>query len=438
MMNEWNQIAVPEELDRMIDANMKRLRAGQREKKRKSRLRKGMAAAAVLTCSTIFCVKNPASAAKLPVIGHIFERMQDSYSYGGDYSGIGKPLEEPLAADQTEQTGEKVDAASGYTQTVGGLTISLSEIYCNDQAIYITMQMKSEEPFPKIAGNWQCFTEETYSFNPSVQMDALVIEGELLDDYTYAGMMRLDLNQKTGDDSEWIQAIRQAQEAGKDPDVSTDGELYTKYMKRVTVPDTFTLDLKLERLTGTLEDAEPVGFDKTEEELSAMSDGEWKTYMKEWETAHRNEPGSLEKTYEGAWNFTLDVQKDLSETQVVEINDRNEDGIGFEKIVMDRFEITMYDTYKDPELSYDYFPVILDADGRLMDYGSGSSVNTVAINDRDVSKVDLFLVDYDLWMDELKGDYWRQEDAATEDGRTYRELLLEKCAYHTEVVFEEQ
>lgn len=59
-----------------------------------------------------------------------------------------------------------------------------------------------------------------------------------------------------------------------------------------------------------------------------------------------------------------------------------------------------------------------------------------AINDRDISKVDIFLIDFETWMDELKGDYWRQPNVLTEDGRTYRELLLERCAYHKEVVFE--
>lgn len=109
--------------------------------------------------------------------------------------------------------------------------------------------------------------------------------------------------------------------------------------------------------------------------------------------------------------------------------------IGIEKVVKDRFEITMYEIYPDEVTGTDYFPVMLDADGILMDYGSNSTINTVAINNRDVSRVDIFLIDYYKWMDELKGDRWKQPGALTEDGRTYKELLLEECAFHTEVIF---
>ena len=156
-------------------------------------------------------------------------------------------------------------------------------------------------------------------------------------------------------------------------------------------------------------------------------------YMNEHPDLYDNQSVS----YQGTWDFQLDITMDDSVTQVVELNDYNELGIGFEKVVKDRFEITMYDAYKDASKRADYFPVMLDADGRLMDYGEGGGlVNTVAINDRDVSKVDIFLIDAITWLDELKGDYWRQPGALTEDGRTYRELLLERCAYHKEIVFE--
>ncbi len=60
----------------------------------------------------------------------------------------------------------------------------------------------------------------------------------------------------------------------------------------------------------------------------------------------------------------------------------------------------------------------------------------------DVSKIDVFLMDWNQWMDELKVIYWNQPegywdapDARTEDGRTFKELLLDACAYHKEVRF---
>ncbi len=70
---------------------------------------------------------------------------------------------------------------------------------------------------------------------------------------------------------------------------------------------------------------------------------------------------------------------------------------------------------------------------------SNGNVNTVPIQDRDVSKIDVYLVDYIRWMDELglKGDIWYENpDMRTEDGRTMKEVLDEEAAYHKEVKFE--
>ena len=36
-----------------------------------------------------------------------------------------------------------------YTKTADGLTITCSEVYANSQAIYVTMQFKSDKPFPE-------------------------------------------------------------------------------------------------------------------------------------------------------------------------------------------------------------------------------------------------------------------------------------------------
>ena len=64
--------------------------------------------------------------------------------------------------------------------------------------------------------------------------------------------------------------------------------------------------------------------------------------------------------------------------------------------------------------------------------------NTVPVQDRNVSKVDIYLVDYIKWMDELglRGEKWENPDMRTEDGSTMKEVLEEEAAYHKEVKFE--
>lgn len=174
-----------------------------------------------------------------------------------------------------------------------------------------------------------------------------------------------------------------------------------------------------------------------------MSDEEWHDYMIDWYAQYpelSKYPNSYEHFwYDGPWHFTLNVTKNPSGTQTIELNETNEQGIGIEKIVKTPFEITLYDTYPDTVHSYDYYAAILDADGNLLSSGSGGPTNTVAINGADVSTVDIFICDYMQWMDELKGQYWTAPGGNKNlaDGQTFKDLLMENCVFHTEVSLEE-
>lgn len=394
---------IPEQVRKQYEDTLADLPEGKAEEKRTAGWRKfaGLAAglAAVLGLG-FFCVGNPAAAEKLPLIGHIFEGMQENFWFQGDYSEVGTPLEEESIAEQLETAAEveEMESVSQYTKTSDGITITLSEVYCNGQAIYITMQLKSEEKFPEF-DLFQFHDSETYSFNPSVQMDDAILEGKFVDDHTYAGMIRLDLNRKRYHNSEMIE-----------------------------IPEDFTLDLSFEFLR-----AYKSGEGISEEEYAAFAEA-WSEKHPGWD------PVIQVPKYEGPWDFHLNIHQDLGMTETVEIKEQNELGIGIEKVVKDRFEITVYESYADEKKSSDYMPVFLDAEGHMMQ--GGESVETVAVGDHDVSKIDIFLMDWDQWMDELKAVYWNQPegywdspDARTEDGRTFKELLLDTCAYHKEVRF---
>lgn len=485
MRDEFQNIEIPDELDQVVNQSMQKIYVQQRKKRIRKVIAGCTASAAVFAGGIFFCVSNPTLAADLPLIGHIFDKMQNSFSYGGDYSQVGTPLQdedaqaqavsENVAAEdgvlletvsvggsETEITGESAgqnasgagtagesndsstaEQVSAYTKTEDGLTVTLSEVYCNEQALYITMQLKSEEPFEGLYG-LQCETMESYSFDPTQQRALTTLDGEFVDEYTFAGLMRLDLNEKKRDIPEYEAAREAALAAGEEWDDSWSAyeeNPNQSYVKTVEVPENFTLDFTITQIFGGLKNPDTPDYGKTTEELDAMSDEEWHEYMTQW---YNDNPDWQElpnehyhQIFNGSWQFTIEVQKNTEDTQIVEVNDVNDLGIGIEKVVKDRFEITMYDTYSDGAYGVDYMPVMLDADGILMDYGSDGSVSTVAINDRDVSRVDIFLIDYYKWMDSLKGDKWRQPGALTEDGRTFKELLLEECSYHTEVIFEQ-
>lgn len=395
---------------------MGKIYAEQRSRRLKSWAARGAAMAAVFACGIIFCMSNPSFASELPLVGHIFEKMQNSFFYQGDYNGIGEKLEEDSSG--AENAGEKDEAekTENYTKTVDGITVTLSEMYSNDQALYVTVQIQSKDGFPEISG-FSVNSTQKYSFMEDTDCSAPTLEGEFIDGNTFAGLLRFDLNEVR---------LAMAYESGKAQN------LYSQ----MDIPDTFSVELKLNQIVGALTNTEKPDLGKTKEELDAMSDEEWKKYMMEWDAQHPDYYADLDAVYDGPWTFNLDVTKNASDTQIVEINDQNELGIGFSRVIKDRFEISMYDSYADPEDMGKYFPVMLDADGRLM-YGNDGLVQTVAINDWDVSKVDLFLIDENLWLDEIKGIYWNQPDAETYDGKTFKEILLENCAYHREVSFEE-
>ena len=109
--------------------------------------------AAVLAVGFVVCAANPVMARELPVVGGIFAELQDKVSFFGNFADKAETLEEPETTE-TAESSETVDAkepgtAEGaYTKTNDGLTIRFSEVYADSQTIYLTMEAKSEEPFP--------------------------------------------------------------------------------------------------------------------------------------------------------------------------------------------------------------------------------------------------------------------------------------------------
>ncbi len=67
------------------------------------------------------------------------------------------------------------------------------------------------------------------------------------------------------------------------------------------------------------------------------------------------------------------------------------------------YELTVNELYKEGSNS-DCFMVALDANGNTLPYNeSTGNCNNFAIQDRDISTVDIYFLDYVQYMDELKG-----------------------------------
>lgn len=112
------------------------------------------AAAAVFSA---VCITNPAFAENIPLVGNVFEQIGNSLGFSGDFSKYATPLEDDNTADNETQNGAEQKTFSNsdntqttavedgettdskWSQTYNGTTLTVSEVYCNDTALYISL-----------------------------------------------------------------------------------------------------------------------------------------------------------------------------------------------------------------------------------------------------------------------------------------------------------
>lgn len=438
--------------------------------------------AAALAVGILLCMANPALAGSLPVIGNLFELLQDKVFFFGNYSDRATVLTEPSqeAADgerpDNAEQNEKTDLSplqdGQYTKTCDGLTITLSEVYANDQAIYLTLLAQSEEPFPEtemaqseiapypvinIDGNIGYSFLDNQTENGSQNLTEQP-QGTFLDDSRYACILRLDLAEASGDLSEYNaqsgelsqeildelgltkEDLNEQTESGYDnlsrylDELSSRNGQLPSSIHAIPVPNTFTLTLDIQQFMG--HKAEPEYWDSgyTQEELTAMSDEEWMAVMAQEPQEYQIRPNVHEDWwYEGSWKFTIPIQVDEEHTETLELNDVNEAGIGLKSVIRTPYEITINDVYEEGADS-DTFLVALDANGNRLPQNEGLGYN-FAIQDRDISTVDVYILDYTEYMDELKGVGKFNGNENRPEEEKWGTLLADRAKYHKTLHF---
>lgn len=426
--------------------------------------------AAAMAVGFIFCAANPVMARDLPLIGGIFEQLQDKVSFFGDFSDKATALEDSAAPSaKTEKVPETASADKApqetvFTKTQNGLTITLSGIYANDQTCYITVKAVSDEPFPDTMMNQDgnpvvsLLAEARYSFlkdfgfSPDIQY--INPEGEFTDEHTYIAILRL--NTQFEDTAEFEQKYNEMTdevlaEMGTTMDDINDGTekgyanleefnnrvlarggtLRSQYVKSIATPENYTLILTFTEFIG--DKAEPEFWDSgyTQEELEAMSEAEFQEIMNQMPEEYSQHPNKYQNYwFKGDWSFEIPVTVDSSLTEALEINETNEKGIGLATITRTPYEITVNPLYKEGSNS-DCFRVALDADGNMLTYYNRSSSDSYnyTVQDRDLSTVDIYLLDYMQYMDELKVQYYNEEL----DNAQWKALLDANAKYHKTV-----
>ena len=406
--------------------------------------------AAVLAVGFVFCAINPVMAKNIPVVGGLFEILQDNVSFFGDFSDHATTLEavDGTKTDSSETDGAKTDHANNdaiYTKTADGLTITCSEVYANSQAIYVTMQFKSDKPFPETETGAESGTPVIdldmtggvdFNSEASPVIDGQV-EGKFLDDNTYACIFRYDLAEAAKDYTEYNEKYNEMTQQVMDEmgitqadlddqtdegyalleefinKVSERGGAYQKYIKDIEIPDTFNLHLDISKVRGLEADYE---WSEADEEKYGTDAGYYK--------------------YEGDWNFDIPVTVDDSQTEVLELNDTNDAGIGLKSVIRTPYELTVNELYEDGSDS-DCFMVALDANGNKLPYNdSAGNCNNFTIQDRDISTVDIYILDYIQYMDELKGPDNYNNNENKPEGQKWSNLLDRYAKYHKTLHFD--
>ena len=483
----------------------------------------GLTAAAAVF-STV-CITNPAFAENIPLVGNVFKQLGNSLGFYGDYSKYAKQLtastEDALSADadgsqegssnsqnvQVEDqnttenhNADKTKDDQSYSKTVDGTTVTLSEVYCNELALYLSMTIHTEDKFPDTFITSDGKPDIKLSENSTVKYDYMdgksnlfnaYLDGKMLDDNTYAGVLRIPVEDMTVDDAGWTKfyEVRNAFFKEKGIDVDSEdfsfdklaqvlgmdeysdeklpqvgGPAISDYVKDIKVPDRFAMELDLKDIVGILPDDQDTTPDipqdlrdeynqKMEEHGISTDDADyeslteeqkdlehqfftemWNEYFERYPEANEGNNRYNSWTLKGDWKFNVDVEKNTSDTVEKDVNVVDENGDGVLSITKTPFEITM--KMQDPETKY--FAVMLDANGDIMPYGgvANGNADTYAIQDRDVSTVYIYLCDYYEYMDELKGYYWSDDYEEKAKTKTFKQLLDERAVADTEVHFD--
>ena len=150
--------------------------------KKRNAIIKGITiAAASISLVFLVGVVNPALGAKLPIIGSIFKAIEKNVESPGDYSKYATSLNEVVSNN--------------------GIKVTLSDILCDGEGLYVTYKIESKEPFKyEFDGNEpldsdQLLENEEYhkvSFSDKELVMGKVsgLDGKFIDEHTFIGMKK--------------------------------------------------------------------------------------------------------------------------------------------------------------------------------------------------------------------------------------------------------
>ena len=179
-------------------------------RRRKNRMQKfgkiGKSVAAAVAAAVIgiggLGYYNPAFAAKIPLIGNIFEKVEDDVTYSGDYTDKENVLTKEDYAGNLD--------TSDYSVSDKGITLTASEIYCDGYSIFLTVNIEAEDAdFTHIPEHYTGMNMKDNRTAAGFYVGGIwsvdgnspellenTFEGKVIDGHTFAGMIKMNLSEK--------------------------------------------------------------------------------------------------------------------------------------------------------------------------------------------------------------------------------------------------
>lgn len=183
--NKYHEINIPTDLDIRIDDGIKKARLEKFKNNRYKKRRLIATIAASLVALITLGIANPALAAKIPIIGGVFEAIEKNIYFPGSYSQYSNSVNETTYSNDIE--------------------VTLSEILCDGQSLYVTYIIHNEEGFKytslgdsgKMDMN-QLITEEAYNkvdfTDEELDNSGIAgLEGKFINENTFVGVEKYNL-----------------------------------------------------------------------------------------------------------------------------------------------------------------------------------------------------------------------------------------------------
>lgn len=351
--------------------------------------------AAAIFIALCVCAANPSLAANIPVLGNIFAKVQDVFRFGR------------LPEEETTKLYDDI-----YQAQSQGITITFTEYYASNQAIFLGVRIENDEEFPEFAtiGDWnyqliQVSTQEEYSFRDTGISYSRDIEGRLEDAYTFVGVMRIDYDSIIVDTSKYDAACDEAEKKGEElPSIDAENEDY--YLDYYEVPEEFEMQMQITCLRGYSPDTIEV---ETGSKYTVVAETKFMV--------------------RGEWNYpAVKIQKSDKDIRTIQLDEVNEEGIGVEKIELSPVELTLHIVEPtDRSLTGE----VLDNKGKMLIGGGNSRSRNVyewTTSGRDISTVSVYICDHDEYMDKI----WGMEDELENDEKL-QSVLEEMALFKTKV-----